>query len=180
MTIDQRPRSKLRGITKLKETPLISHPTGKTLILLTLEEIKSVSESGSDKLPGKKERILEPSLQYPLCLFLTARYCGRQAAILWEQRLAATPSLVLDHANTVMYAEAILDAGGGGRVVPGWSPCSTRSTLPSAKNARSYRDGAAPGVLRRCADEESALRLSIVGAPCTTPGGAPTYVTVFT
>ena len=60
-------------------------------------------------------------------------------------------------------------------------PWATRPTLPSAKSARSHsRDGAALGVLRRCADEESTSRLSVVGAPCTTPNGAPTYITVFT
>ena len=59
-------------------------------------------------------------------------------------------------------------------------PWATRPTLPSTKSARSLRDGAASGVLRRCADEESAPRLSVVGAPCNTPNGAPTYITVFT
>ena len=59
-------------------------------------------------------------------------------------------------------------------------PWATRPTLPSAKSARSYRDGAALGGLRRCADEESTAGLSVVGAPCTTPNGAPTYITVFT
>ena len=58
-------------------------------------------------------------------------------------------------------------------------PWATRPTLPSANSARSHRDGAALGVLQRCADEESASRLSIVGAPCTTPNGAPTFISIF-
>ena len=35
--------------------------------------------------------------------------------------LSFLSDLVLEFVNTVMYAEAILDAGGGGRVVPGLS-----------------------------------------------------------
>ena len=61
-----------------------------------------------------------------------------------------------------------------------WRPCSTRPTLPSAKSARSQRDGAALWVLRRCAGEESPPGLSVASGPCTTPNGAPTYVIVFT
>ena len=60
-----------------------------------------------------------------------------------------------------------------------WRPYSARPTLPSAKSARSQRDGAALGILRRYADEESPPGLSVAGAPCTTPNGAPTYVTGF-
>ena len=59
-------------------------------------------------------------------------------------------------------------------------PWATRPTLPSAKSARSQRDGAALGVVRRCADEESTPWLSVGGAPCSTPNGATTYITVFT
>ena len=94
--------------------------------------------------------------------------------------IPAETGKVLEFVNTVMYAEAILDAGRGGRVVPGRWPWATRPTLPSAKIARSQRDGAALRVLRRCAGEESPSGLSVADAPCTTPIGAPTYVTVFT
>ena len=52
-------------------------------------------------------------------------------------------------------------------------------SLKYAKQVRSQRDG---GVLRRCADEERIPRMSVVGAPCTTPNPdfIGTYVTVFT
>ena len=61
-------------------------------------------------------------------------------------------------------------------------PCAPRPTLPSAKNARSQSDGAALGVLPRCADEDSppgpVRRRRALHYP--TPNGAPTYVIVFT
>ena len=57
-------------------------------------------------------------------------------------------------------------------------PWATRPTLPSAKSARSQRDGTALGVLPRCAREESPSGLSVAGAPCSTPNGAPTYAAV--
>ena len=49
--------------------------------------------------------------------------------------IPAETGKVLEFVNTVMYAEAILDAGRGGRVVPGRWPWATRPTLPSAKIA---------------------------------------------
>ena len=58
-------------------------------------------------------------------------------------------------------------------------PWATRPTLPSAKSARFHSDGAASRVLQRCAGENSPSGLSVAGVPCTTPNGAPTYVTVF-
>ena len=59
-------------------------------------------------------------------------------------------------------------------------PWATRPTLPSAKIARSQRDEAALGVLRRCADEESTPWLSLVGAPCTTPNpGMPGHTSPY-
>jgi hypothetical protein len=58
-------------------------------------------------------------------------------------------------------------------------PWATRPTLPSAKCARSRRDGAASGVVRRCADEESPTGMSVAVAPCSTHNGATTFVTVF-
>ena len=67
---------------------------------------------------------------------------------------APKAALVLELVNTITYTEAILDAGGGGRVVPGQEALRASTNAAQRQNARSQSDGAALGVLPRCADEE--------------------------